>query len=430
MSDMSSMSRESKKRQLRRQIVPGAPTGPRPGGSGGPGGRRDEDSEEVVRRAHRKVRRRHLVILALVLAALAAAAGGILYYQRNYSYTSFETAWKVGLNEGSLVGYEYFGNNVLKYTKDGASYIDNKGKTIWTESYEMKNPIVSVQGDYVVIADRQGNNICICSVDGKVGEAVTVRPVSKVTVAGTGVVAVVQEDSASSYINFFKKDGTKLDIEVKSNMAGDGYPLDLSMSRDGTQLLCSYVYLQNGEMKNRVVFYDFSEIGKNVPSRLVGGFDEQFAQSMAPRVTFMDEPYSCAFSGNAVTFFNSRNLASPALAAQIPVEEEIQSVFHSGEYAAIIVKTVAGEYPNRLELYRKDGTHVMSKEFSYDYTGADIDGDLIILYNEDSCKIFNTAGVEKLYAAFDFRISKIRRGRFPNTLVVTGPQEMREIKLH
>ena len=118
------------------------------------------------------------------------------------------------------------------------------------------------------------------------------------------------------------------------------------------------------------------------------------------------------------------------MVAQIPIEEGIDSVFYSEDYAAAIVKNNSGEYASRLEVYKKDGTHVLSKEFSYEYTHADIDGDLIILYNEDSCEIFNMAGVQKLYAAFDYPISKIRRGRFPDTLVVTGPQQMREIKLH
>lgn len=76
--------------------------------------------------------------------------------------------------------------NVLKVTRDGASYIDNKGKTIWTESYEMKNPIVSVMGDYAAIADRQSNSIYICNTDGTQGSATTVLPVSKVAVSGTG----------------------------------------------------------------------------------------------------------------------------------------------------------------------------------------------------------------------------------------------------
>lgn len=423
MSDMSSMSRESKKRQLRRQVISSDSPGPRPRVQ-------SEDSEEAVRRAHKKVQRRRLMIALALLILVGGGAGAWLYYQRTYQYTSFETAWQIEINEGSLVGYETFGSNVLKYTKDGASYIDNRGKNIWTESYEMKTPIASVQGDYAAIADKQGNAIYICSVDGKVGQATTVLPISKVAVSGTGIVAAVLEDSVSSYITFFNKDGSSLDLLVKTKMSGGGYPLDIALSQDGTQLMCSFVYQQGSEVNNRVVFYDFSEVGKNIPDRLVGGFDDPFKDTMVPRVTYMGEPYSCAFSGSGLTFFSSKNLASPSLVAQIPIEGGIDSVFCSDEYAAVIVKNTIGEYASRLEVYRKDGTHVMSREFTYEYTHADIDGDLVILYNEDSCEIFNMAGVQKLYATFDYPIAKIRKGRFPDTLIVTGPQQMREIKLH
>lgn len=423
MSDMSSMSRENKKRQLRQQMISSDRPGPYPG-------TQQENSEEVVRRAQKKVRRRHQLRFLIIVLLIGAGLAGWFYHQKNYQYSTYETSWQIDMNEGSLVGYERLGSNVLKYTKDGASYTDNKGKTIWSESYEMKTPIVSVNGDYAAIADRQGNAIYICSVDGKHGQATTILPISRISVSGTGIVAAVLEDASASYITFFKKDGSALDITVKTKMFGDGYPLDIALSEDGTQLMCSFIYLQNGEMKNRVVFYDFSEVGKNVPNRLVGGFDEPFSGTMVPRVVYMGTPYSCAFSGNGLTFFSSRNLASPELVTQISIEEEIQSIFYSDEYAAAIVKNTTGEYASRLELYQKDGSHVLSKEFTYEYTHADIDDDLIILYNEDSCKVFNLDGTEKLYASFDFPISKIRKGRFSNTLVLTGPQQMREIKLH
>lgn len=422
MADMSSMNRENKKKQLRRQIVH-SDSGRRPPQN------YSEDAEEAARNTYKKVRRRRLTAAVLLLILLGAGVFGWFYYQKNFEYSSFETAWAVDMNEGSLVGYESFGNNVLKVTRDGASCIDNKGKTIWTESYEMKNPIVSVMGDYAAIADRQSNSIYICNTDGTQGSATTVLPVSKVAVSGTGVVAAVMEDASSSYINFFRKDGTPLDVQIKTNMGGNGYPLDISLSGDGTQLIASYVLIQNGELKNRVVFYDFSEIGKNIPNRLVGGFDEQFQGTIVGEVTNMAAPYSCAFSGSGLTFFSSKNIASPELVTQVLVEEEIQSVFHSDEYAGVIVKNNAGEYVNRMEIYKKNGDLVMKKDFTYDYTSVDIDGDLVILYNEDSCKIYNMSGVLKLYASFDFTVSKIRRGSFPNTLVVTGPQIMKEIKL-
>ena len=110
-------------------------------------------------------------------------------------------------------------------------------------------------------------------------------------------------------------------------------------------------------------------------------------------------------------------------------EERIAGTFHSDEYVAVIVWDTNGEHEKRLEVFRADGSHVLSQGFTYDYIHADIDGELIFLYNDNSCKVFNMAGGGKLDTTFDFAVTKIRRGRMPNTLLIMGPQEMREIKL-
>ena len=183
MADMSSMNRENKKKQLRRQIV-SSDSGSRPPQN------YSEDAEDAARKVYKKVRMRRLFLLLLLLLLLGAGTFGWFYYQKNYEFGSYETAWTIDMKEGSLVGYESFGNNVLKVTRDGASYIDNKGKTIWTESYEMKNPIVSVKGNYAAIADRQSNSIYICNTDGTQGSVTTVLPVSRVAVSGTGSTVV------------------------------------------------------------------------------------------------------------------------------------------------------------------------------------------------------------------------------------------------
>lgn len=423
MGDMSSMSRESKKRELRSRVISSETSVYRPGFEA-------EGAEEEAREALRRARRRRRLIVIVMVIVAAAGAAGWFYYRRNYQYTSYETSWQVDLNEGSLVSYEAFGTNVLKVTKDGASYIDNKGKPVWTDSYEMKNPVVTVHGEYAAVVDRQGNSIYIYNTQGREGETTTILPISKAAVSGGGVVAAVLEDSTASYVTFYNRDGTSLDITVKTIMSGDGYVMDVALSDDGTQLMCSVAYLTNGELKTRVVFYDFSEVGKNIPNRMVGGFDDEFGDAMVPRVTYLSEPYSCAFSVNGMTFFTSKNLASPEVVGQYTVEEEIESVLYSEDYAAIIVRNTTGEYNNRLEVCKSDGTHVLTKEFNYDYTHADIDGDQIVLYNENSCQVFNMAGVQKLYAAFDFTVDRVRQGRFPNSLLVTGPQQMREIRLH
>ena len=138
-------------------------------------------------------------------------------------------------------------------------------------SYELKSPICYVNGDYAVIGDQQGNDIYIVDKTGSQGQATTLLPILRVSVSAYGIVAALVEDSNASYVTFFKKDGSELDWAIKTVMSGNGYLMDVSLSPDGTQVMLSDLYLQDGALKNRIVFYNFSEYGKNYPDRLVGG---------------------------------------------------------------------------------------------------------------------------------------------------------------
>ena len=119
------------------------------------------------------------------------------------------------VSESGFVKYAYFGENMIRYTKDGASYIDGAGKTVWTQSFEMKTPVINVNGDYAVIADQQGNQLYICSTAGCTGVAKTQLPITKAAVSSRGITAAVVEDSSACYIFYFKKDGEELGINIK-----------------------------------------------------------------------------------------------------------------------------------------------------------------------------------------------------------------------
>ena len=95
MSDLDSMNREIKKRQLRRQIVP--PPAPQ-----------EEDSEEIVRKARKRVRRKRLKIILIIGVILIAAGIGLFQYFRLYQYTSYDVVWEKELKEGSFVVYGFW----------------------------------------------------------------------------------------------------------------------------------------------------------------------------------------------------------------------------------------------------------------------------------------------------------------------------------
>ena len=69
-----------------------------------------------------------------------------------------------------------------------------------------------------------------------------------------------------------------------------------------------------------------------------------------------------------------------------------------------------GSEPYRLHVYRADGSQVFETAFSFQYSGFDIDEDLVLLYNDNSCLVYNMAGTEKFKGSFDFPVSKVSAG--------------------
>lgn len=428
MDDMKVLNREMKKQQLRRQIVPNPAdvhikNMPPP----------EEEQDGFFSRLFR-----HKVLFLLLFLFLIGGAGSLFYWQRYHQYTEYALSWEEELLSGendiaaesSFVGYIDFGANIVKYTKDGATYLDARGKKVWTQPYEMKSPAASVNGDYIAIADQQGNSIVICDRTGHQGTATTLLPITKASVSAKGVVVAILEDSKSNYLYWFRKDGEPLDISVKSRLSGDGYPLDLSVSPSGDQVVCSYVYMNNGMLASKVIFYDFSEIGKNVSAkRIVGGFEEPFAGTLVPRVHFLTDTYSFACSDKGLTFFSSKNLASPELLSQAEIPGEINTLFYSENYVGVIALTGEGENPYRMEIFHQDGSSAMKKEFNFSYRHASISGDQIILWNENSFQVYNMAGTRRFDGSFEDEIEHIAAGRFSNSYILTSPQKMREITL-
>lgn len=426
MDNSSLMNRENKKRQLRRQIVP-------------PMYQNEQESEQAIRNAHKKTVRKRMTIFIIAAVLLGGAAFGIYYYGRYHTFYDFQVVWEKNLTEenqeaaiqgeGSFCGYMEFGDGVIKYTKDGASYIDSRGKAIWMQSYEMKSPFVTVNGDFAAIGDKQGNSIYICDRSGCQGQVTTTLPVLSLSVSAKGVVASVQEDSKASYIYLYKKDGSALDIYVKSLLSGDGYPVDVSLSPGGTQWITSFMYLEQGMIKNKIVFYNFG-LGKNDPKRVVGIFlPEDLSDAMAGRVRFMDESHAVAFTDKGLQFFSTRVETSPESTSQILLDENIRSISYNDQYAGVITDNVSGADPYCLRIYKPDGSAVFETTFSYQYTGFDIEGDLVMLYNDNSCCIYNMAGTRKFSGTFDFTVNKVLAGRFPGTILVMGNQKMEEIRL-
>ncbi len=404
---MADIERENRKQELRRRVVDTKEL-------------LQQEAEQAQEKGkRRRSRRRFLVFLVvvLVLGALVAAA----IYMMKRPYTGFSQNWRNsftgenGVSESDYEDYEIFGDGFLKVTRDGATYIDSSGKTIWNQSYEMNSPYVSISGDYCAIADQGKTAIYIMNKTGTTGQAETNLPITKISVAGTGVTYALLEDSKASYITVFSKEGAALDISIKSVLDGDGYPVDIAVSPDGTELIASFASIENGTIQNKVIFYNLSEIGQNAGSnRVVGGFTDDFSGHLAGRVHFSDDTHAQAFYDGGIAFFSTKVLTSPELTEKVEIEQTIQAITYADDYIGVITDNSDSETsadPYTLTVYRLNGQTVFSTPFQLNYTNFDIDQDRVLVYNNTTLQLYDMSGTLKYSGNIDTSISRARVAR-------------------
>ena len=80
---------------------------------------------------------------------------------QNKTYTSYETVSTVEHSSTVNTLYTEYNGKLLKYSKDGISCIDSQNEAIWSQTYNMQNPMVDICEGAVAVADQQGNIVSV-----------------------------------------------------------------------------------------------------------------------------------------------------------------------------------------------------------------------------------------------------------------------------
>lgn len=345
--------------------------------------------------------------LAAVVLAVAAAAGIFAiyqYYRRHLVYTEYDVISVTELTEIMNGEYKAYGDYILRYSMDGISCMDKNGNLVWGQAYEIKNPIVDVCGDYVVLAAQRGNEIYIFNKSGYQGEVRTQYPISLVRVASQGVVAALLEDSGSNYIKLYDTQGTEL-VGSKTSLEGEGYPFAYSLSEDGKKMAVSSLDIVGNSLVNVVEFYNFSDVGQNYVEQLVGTYKDEFQDSLVPKIEFINNDTVCAFADNQLVFFKMKEI--PELIRVIPLEEKIHSVFFDKSYIGLVMEHEREGALFQILVYTADGREVpgiSGKTLKERFTHAFFANRSLVLYNDSVCEIINMNGVEKFNYTFEKNI--------------------------
>ena len=407
---MADRERESRKRKLKQRVIIGS--------------KAEEGLEEELQEEGRRAEDNPFSLTAknfwlpfLLILFFLFAVGFFFYGRRRFGQK--ELLWKDSLEEGKGAEEEYsyfpYRDGVIKLSKDGAKYVSSQG--------------LSGQGE-------------------------APSTIEKLRISEKGVVYALLSEDQGTYITVFSKEGKNLDIGIKSVMSGDGYPMDLSVSPDGTELCVAFAHLEQTTVKSRVVYYNFSSLGKNAGAdRVVGGFTDDFSGGIVGRVQFFTDEESFAAYDGGLAFFSTKVRTSPELKKKVEIPETIRMISYDKNYLAVLTdqrgepqedagksggkegtkggntkepktkkqspvasgstlteskenvgkekqktKSSSGrkkekqEKPYRLLIFRKTGEKILDKPIDFMGSNMELSQDKVILYQEKNYKVYDFHG--------------------------------------
>lgn len=401
-----------------------------------------------------------VLVLALIL-------GGLTFYNRIRHYRSFTTDWQVSATDSGYSNYIALGDKILHYSQDGVNVLDLNGNILWDQAFNMDVPAIAVRDDYILIYDVKGKDFYICNSEGCTGNGTTEKKILKGDISASGVVTLVLDDKKCNYINYFRNDGSQIDIEIKTLITGDGYPLDIAISPDGVELMTSYIYAEGGKMLSEVVFRNF-EVGKNDADRVVGGF-KGYEETLVPDVMFFSNESSAAVTEHSLDFYSTKNALRPELTRTVAFEESICAVASNDHYVAVILEPKAPEekekasseetaaeeetkkasketaketeasdeddmnlqaleYNYQLKVFDQNGKSVFEETVEFPYTSICFSGEGLFVYNKTTCAMYNMTGVRKYQGPLNVDIDGLMRFG-EKTIVAYGSGALQKMTL-
>lgn len=385
----------------------------------------ETEDDEIVKHRIKKHRRRMAIIAVIGVIVIAIAVVLVMRLIDGYVFTSYSVTGSLNREDIESSGYIAYGDGYIRYSNDGAAYYTAKGKALWNQTYSMQKPQVKICEDCVAIGDINGNTIYIFNKNGNIGKVDTSLVISQIEVAANGAVAAVLEDNEANYINMYDKEGNKI-YSVKTTLAGDGYPLDISISNDSAKLIASYVYVSGEEIKTNVVFYNFSEVGQNETERVVGGFNH-YNDVLVGDVQFLSNNIAVAVGENVISIYKIKEY--PSLEKEIQIDNTIDRVFFGTDYIGLVLDNSDSGELYKMVVYNFSGSKVCEAEFGTQVDNIQFDGSSVVMNNSTSFSVFNLKGKNVANMSFDMPASKVLPTGTRGEYILINTKYIQNIKL-
>lgn len=344
----------------------------------------------------KKRKRRRIITTIIVFVVIVLLLAGTWCYFRFRTFSGYKVQAELDLaNSDERTVYKKCGKGYLKCAGDGITFFDSKG-VIWAETYEMTQPLLDVCGEYSTVADLKGSDVYIYDGSGLVNRLSVSQPILEVEISKQGVVAVATNDGTSNYITVMDKEGTEL-ITAKSVFSSSGYLMDISLSEDGSALAAAFLYISEGTLQSKVVFYDFTGEGG-----ISAGFN-QYQDTVITTVEFINANTVCAVGDNAFTIYRVQSVPE-IIYEDLNLQWEIQSLFFGESKVGLVVEDESNDSNYTIKVFNASGTEIVSQGTDFAFTNADFAGNHVLLYSANDCEMYSFWGIKRFTYTFDERI--------------------------
>lgn len=356
----------------------------------------EEDYQARLARHKRESLRKSAITAAVILAAVIA----VVVFIEKRSYHNYKILQTSEQEDVISTKYVEMDGKILRYSPEGASLLNNKLETLWSDIYEMQNPIGDVSGSRAVIADRDGTDLEIYDKNGKTGSISTSYSIVKVKISASGLVAAILDGGDDTWINFYASDGSLI-AENQTKIDDPGYPLDVAVSEDGLIMMVTYQFVDGGDTTSYVAFYNFGDVGQNEDDRIVSGYT--YEGVVIPQIQYLDSSRSVALRDNGFTLYKGKQI--PKENTTVEVDKEIVSTFFDEDTIGLVFKNGKKDKQYTMEVYSLNGKLKFQRDFNIPYTSIKMSNGSILMYNSSQICVMNSRGVEKYSGTIDGTIN-------------------------
>ena len=322
------------------------------------------------------MRKRKAVLkpIAVILAVVIVVLAGFLFLEMR-TYRSYKVQASSEQEDTVSTQYMNLAGKILRYSSNEVSLVNDKLETVWSQTYDMQNPVADVWGDCAVIADKDGTSMVFLNKNGITGTVTTSYSIVKAKVSKTGMVAAILDGDDHTWINFYNLDGSLI-AENQTNIQDPGYPMDVTLADNGVVMMVAYQYVDSSQTTSYIAFYNFGEVGQNEDDRIVSGYT--YDGVVVPQIQYLGSN-AVALRDDGFTLYSGRQI--PKELKTIQVESEIVSTFYDENNIGLVFKNDSKDKQYTMQVYSADGKMKFSKDFNIPYSTIRMSDGYIIMYN-------------------------------------------------